>query len=84
MTRASMCSGAIQVVGRAPPVASGDALTATCVAGGGSPTPTPTCTPRGAQVSGSIDTGDPIQTDRLFRSGIPQTCPASYDMCDLW
>ena len=28
-------------------------------------------------VTGSIDTGDPTQTDRLFRSGIPQTCPAS-------
>ena len=28
-------------------------------------------------VSGSIDTGDPTQVDRLFRSGIPQTCPAS-------
>ena len=26
-------------------------------------------------VSGSIDTGDPTQTDRLFRSGVPQTCP---------
>ena len=33
--------------GQAPPVASGDALTATCVAGGGSPTPTPTGTPGG-------------------------------------
>ena len=63
--------------GQAPPVASGDALTATCVAGGGSPTPTPTGTPGGCQVSGSIDTGDPTQTDRLFRSGVPQTCPAS-------
>jgi hypothetical protein len=28
-------------------------------------------------INGSIDTGDPTQTDRLFRSGIPQTCPAS-------
>ena len=28
------------------------------------------------QVTGSIDTGDPTQIDRLFRSGIPQTCPA--------
>ena len=63
--------------GQAPPVASGDALTATCVAGGGSPTPTPSGTPSGCVVSGSIDTGDPTQTDRLFRSGIPQTCPAS-------
>ncbi len=70
--------------GQAPPVASGDALTATCVAGGGSPTPTPTGTPGGCQVTGSIDTGDPTQTDRLFRSGIPQTCPASYDMCHVW
>ncbi len=44
-----------------------------------SPTPTPTssptCTP--IVITGSIDTGDPSQTDRLFRSGIPQTCPAS-------
>ena len=63
--------------GQSPPVASGDALTATCVAGGGSPTPTPTGTPGGCQVSGSIDTGDPTQTDRLFRSGVPQTCPAT-------
>jgi N-acetylneuraminic acid mutarotase len=28
-------------------------------------------------INGSIDTSDPTQTDRLFRSGIPQTCPAS-------
>ena len=28
-------------------------------------------------MTGSIDTGDPTQIDRLFRSGIPQTCPAS-------
>src|SRR5436190_11995157 len=49
--------------------------------GGGTPTATPTptsspsCTP--IVVNGSIDTGDPTQTDRLFRSGVPQTCPAS-------
>ena len=42
---------------------------------GGTPTPTPTGTPSGCVVSGSIDTGDPTQTDRLFRSGVPQTCP---------
>jgi len=29
----------------------------------------PACTP----IVGSIDNGDPTQTDRLFRSGIPQT-----------
>ena len=46
-----------------------------CSGGGGSPTPTPT--PGGCTVTGSIDTGDPTQTDRLFRSGIPQTCPAT-------
>src|SRR5438093_2452117 len=49
--------------------------------GGGSPTPTPTATatgtPSGCVINGSIDTGDPTQIDRLFRSGIPQTCPAS-------
>jgi hypothetical protein len=42
------------------------------------PTPTPTstatpsCTP--IVVNGVIDTGDPTQTDRLFRDGIPSTC----------
>jgi Kelch motif/Galactose oxidase, central domain len=48
-----------------------------------SPTPTatptatgsPSCTP--IVVTGSIANGDPTQTDRLFRSGIPQTCPAT-------
>jgi hypothetical protein len=49
--------------------------------GGGcvTPTPTPTatasCTP--IVVNGDISLGDPTQTDRLFRSGIPQTCPPS-------
>ncbi len=54
-------------------------VTYTCAGGGGSPTPTPTATgtPGGCTINGSIDTGDPTQTDRLFRSGIPQTCPAS-------
>ena len=41
------------------------------------PTPTPTATPGGCQFTGSIDPSDPTQIDRLFRSGIPQTCPAS-------
>jgi hypothetical protein len=42
------------------------------------PTPTPTATPGGGcEVTGSIDLSDPTQLDRLFRSGIPQTCPAS-------
>ena len=47
--------------------------------GGCTPTPTPTATPicTPAVVTGSIDLGDPTQNDRLFRSGIPQTCPAS-------
>jgi len=53
-------------------------VTYTCAGGPPpTPTPTPTGTPGGCQVTGSIDTGDPTQTDRLFRSGIPQTCPAS-------
>ena len=52
-------------------------VTYTCAAGGGSPTPTPTGTPGGCVINGSIDPSDPTQTDRLFRSGIPQTCPAS-------
>ena len=48
--------------------------------GGGctpTPTPTPTATPSCTPivVTGSIDAGDPTQNDRLFRSGIPQTCP---------
>src|SRR6478672_5000440 len=51
----------------------------------GSPTPTPTGspsaspsgTPSGCIVTGSLTSGDPTQTDRLFRSGIPQTCPPS-------
>ena len=28
-------------------------------------------------INGSIDGSDPTQTDRLFRSAIPQTCPSS-------
>jgi hypothetical protein len=48
---------------------------------GGSPTPTPTATPTGTPggcvFNGSLDGSDPTQLDRLFRSGIPQTCPAS-------
>jgi len=51
----------------------------------GSPTPTPTAspsatatsTPGGCTVNGSLDASDPTQSDRLFRSGIPQTCPPS-------
>jgi N-acetylneuraminic acid mutarotase len=39
------------------------------------PTPTPACTP--IVINGNIDDGDPTQTDRLLRSNIPQTCPAS-------
>jgi hypothetical protein len=31
----------------------------------------------GCTVTGDISLGDPTQIDRLFRSGIPQTCPAS-------
>ena len=54
-------------------------VTYTCAAGGGSPTPTPTPTVHrvAARSMGAIDPSDPTQTDRLFRSGIPQTCPAS-------
>ncbi len=56
---------------------SGLKVTYNCAGGGASPTPTPTGTPGGCTINGSIDTGDPTQTDRLFRSGIPQTCPAT-------
>jgi hypothetical protein len=57
-----------------PTLTDGLKVTYTC---GGGVTPTPTPTPGGCTINGSIDTGDPTQTDRLFRSGIPQTCPAS-------
>ena len=39
------------------------------------PTATPSCTP--IVINGTIDDSDPTQTDELFRSGIPQTCPPS-------
>jgi hypothetical protein len=39
------------------------------------PTATPSCTP--IVINGSLTAGDPTQVDRLFRSGFPQTCPAS-------
>ena len=62
--------------GGSPPVSSGQAIASACEVGPPpSPTPTPSGTPSGCVVSGSIDTGDPTQTDRLFRSGVPQTCP---------
>ena len=55
---------------------SGLKVTYTCVAGGRHPHRRQRHgTPSGCVVSGSIDTGDPTQTDRLFRSGVPQTCP---------
>src|SRR5438552_13242088 len=38
---------------------------------------TPTGTPSGCVINGSIDTSDPTQIGRLFRRDIPQTCPAS-------
>ena len=63
-----------------PPSAGSRSYTCT----GTAPTPTPTATPGGCEFTGSIDPSDPTQIDRLFRSGIPQTCPASNDMCDLW
>ena len=56
-----------------PPSAGSRSYTCT----GTAPTPTPTATPGGCGVTGSIDPSDPTQIDRLFRSGIPQTCPAS-------
>jgi len=39
------------------------------------PTSTPSCIP--IVIEGSIDDTDPTQTDKLNRSGIPQTCPAT-------
>jgi hypothetical protein len=60
---------------------SGLKVTYNCAGGGQSPTPTPTATgsptPSGCMINGSLTSGDPTQTDRLFRSGIPQTCPPS-------
>src|SRR6188472_3540364 len=60
---------------------SGLKVTYNCAAGAQSPTPTPTATgsptPSGCMITGSLDPSDPTQTDRLFRSGIPQTCPPS-------
>src|SRR6478752_1133056 len=60
---------------------SGLKVTYNCAAGGQSPTPTPTATgsptPGGCTVNGSLDPSDPTRLDRLFRSGIPQTCPSS-------
>src|SRR5215831_7996234 len=59
------------------------------IGGPETPTPTPTAsptataTPTGSPscapivIEGSIDDTDPTQTDRLNRSGVPQTCPAT-------
>src|SRR5207302_9224131 len=55
------------------------------IGGGGTPSPTPTATatPTGSPsctpivVTGSIDSGDPLEQGRLTRRGIPQTCPAT-------
>jgi hypothetical protein len=61
--------------GQAPPVSSGQALTATCVVGPPpSPTPTPSGTPSGCTVTGVIDGSDPTETDRMFRDGVASTC----------
>ena len=57
---------------------SGLKVTYTCAGGGGARRQHQRLrTPGGCQVNGSLDGNDPTQTDRLFRSGIPQTCPAS-------
>ena len=68
-------------------ITSGLGVTFTCAGGGGSPTPTPTATatgtPSGCVINGSIDSGDPTQVGRLFRSAIPQTCPPSTT-CDTF
>ena len=57
-------------------------VTYNCAGGGRRPRrhrqrATATGTPGGCTVNGSLDASDPTQSDRLFRSGIPQTCPAS-------
>ena len=51
--------------------------TYTCT-GGPPPSPTPTATPACTPIvfEGSIEAGDPTQTDRMFRDGIPSTCDA--------
>ena len=62
-----------------PTLTDGLAVAYTCAAASPTPTPTATATgsPSGCTIMGSLDPSDPTQTDRLFRSGIPQTCPAS-------
>src|ERR1044071_6346296 len=59
----------------APP--SAGSRTYTCT-GGPPPSPTPTATPACTPIvfEGSIEAGDPTQTDRMFRDGIPSTCDA--------
>ena len=59
--------------GGAPPVGSGQSLAATS-APTPTPTPTPACSP--VVIEDSITLGDPTQTDRLFRDGVPSTCDA--------
>ena len=51
--------------------------TYTCT-GGPPPSPTPTATPACTPIvfEGSLEAGDPTQTDRMFRDGIPSTCDA--------
>jgi N-acetylneuraminic acid mutarotase len=50
-------------------------------AGGGTPTPTPSCSP--IVIDGSIETGDPSHADKLAESGIPQTC-AGIESCSIF
>jgi hypothetical protein len=51
--------------------------TYTCT-GGPPPTPTPSPTPACTPIvfEGAIEAGDPTQTDRMFRDGVPSTCDA--------
>ncbi len=52
---------------------------------GPSPTPTPSATPSCTPIviNGSIDTGDPTQIDRLFRSGVAGSCGTTLSCATL-
>jgi hypothetical protein len=57
----------------------------TCAGGGGTPTPTPTATPPcpPTVMTGSIDTNDPTQIDRLNRGVISGCCGTTYS-CQIF
>jgi len=55
-----------------------------CAGGGGTPTPAPTATPCAPTViTGSVDTNDPTQNDRLNRGVISGCCGTTYS-CQIF